>query len=100
MKYDDLKPRQQEWIRKFYDGLGNEAHELEMVIEPTLSYARSYLRYMSSKYCDMDWAPAWIVKDKSRAVDVGSYKIPELLEYAEQRSSEISRASEEVLEVH
>jgi hypothetical protein len=31
----------------------------------------------------MDWAPAWIVKDKSRQVGKGSYLLPELKEYHE-----------------
>jgi hypothetical protein len=91
MKYDDLKPRQQDWIRKFYDGLQNEAQELKHTFRIDDAYTRSYIRYMSSKYCDMEWGPAWIVKDKSRVPDdgrVGVYLIPELQEYGDLRDAE------------
>tara|TARA_B100000497_G_scaffold123818_1_gene157152 strand:- start:67 stop:414 length:348 start_codon:yes stop_codon:yes gene_type:complete len=96
MKYDDLKPRQQEWIQKFYEGLQNEEIELA-TFDPAAvngvrdAYTRSYIRYMSSKYCDMEWGPAWIVKDKSRvATDgrIGVYMIPELQEYADLQDAE------------
>ncbi len=88
MKYDDLKPRQQEWIQKFYEGLQNEALELEEAFEIRDAYTRSYIRYMSCKYNDMEWGPAWIVKDKSRVVTdgrIGVYMIPELQEYGDLR---------------
>ena len=91
-KYDDLKPKQQGYIQNFYVGLQNEAHELEEPFEVRDAYTRSYIRYMSSKYCDMEWGPAWIVKDKSRidqkAVAIGVYLIPELQEYADLRDAE------------
>jgi len=85
MKYDDLKPRQQEFIQKLYEGLLNESVELEEDFQIHDEYTRTYLRYMSSKYCDMEWAPAWIVKDKSRVPTdgtIGKYMIPELIEYS------------------
>lgn len=92
MKYDDLKPRQQDWIQKFYVGLQNEALELEDAFEVRDAYTRSYIRYMSSKYCDMEWGPAWIVKDKSRSAPGptggGVYMIPELQEYGDLRDAE------------
>ena len=50
-------------------------------------YTRVFLRYMSSKYCDMEWAPAWIVKDKSRQTGVGIYSLPEVVEYADYVAS-------------
>ena len=90
-KYDDLKPKQQGYIQKFYVGLQNEAQELEETFEVCDAYTRSYIRYMSSKYCDMEWGPAWIVKDKSRvATDgrIGVYLIPELQEYGDLRDAE------------
>lgn len=87
MKYDDLKPRQQDWIQKFYHGLQNEAQELKHTFRIDDAYTRSYIRYMSSKYCDMEWGPAWIVKDKSRSAPGpnggGVYMIPELQEYGD-----------------
>lgn len=87
MKYDDLKPRQQEFIQKLYEGLLNESVELEEDFQIQDEYTRVYLRYMSSKYADMEWAPAWIVKDNRRQGSrwgrkVGLYKIPELKEYS------------------
>jgi len=85
MKYDDLKPNQQSFIRLFYEGLLNEAEELEEKFEVCDAYTRHYIRYMSSKYCDMEWGPAWIVKDKSRVPTdgrIGVYNIPELLDYS------------------
>jgi len=90
-KYDDLKPKQQGYIQKFHNGLVNEAQELEETFEVCDAYTRSYIRYMSSKYCDMEWGPAWIVKDKSRvATDgrIGVYLIPELQEYADLQLAE------------
>lgn len=90
-KYDDLKPKQQGYIQKFHDGLVNEAQELEEEFEVRDAYTRSYIRYMSSKYCDMEWGPAWIVKDKSRVPDdgrIGVYLIPELQEYGDLRDAE------------
>ena len=90
-KYDDLKPKQQGYIQKFHDGLVNEAQELEEEFEVRDAYTRSYIRYMSSKYCDMDWGPAWIVKDKSRVPDdgrIGVYLIPELQEFGDLRDAE------------
>ena len=84
-KYDELKPKQQGYIQKFYDGLVNEASELEEEFEVRDAYTRSYIRYMSSKYCDMEWGPAWIVKDKDRVPTdgrIGVYMIPELLDYS------------------
>ena len=50
MKYDDLKPRQQEFIQKLYEGLLNESVELEEDFQIHDEYTRTYLRYMSSKY--------------------------------------------------
>ena len=81
-KYDALKPKQQEYIRRFFTGLLTETEDEEPEIEG--EYTRSFLRYMSSKYCDMEWAPAWIVKDKSRQKGVGIYSVPELVEWADE----------------
>ena len=80
-KYDTLKPKQQEYIRRFFTGLLTETEDEEPEIEG--EYTRAFLRYMSSKYCDMEWAPAWIVKDKSRQTGVGIYSLPEVVEWSE-----------------
>tara|TARA_Y100001938_G_C7792631_1_gene283282 strand:+ start:182 stop:511 length:330 start_codon:yes stop_codon:yes gene_type:complete len=82
MKYNDLKPRQQEFVQSFYQGLVLEAENSNEDLSVPLTYTRQYLRYMSSKYCDMEWAPAWIVKDKSRAIGGGEYSLPEVVNYA------------------
>lgn len=79
MKYEELKPKQQEFIINLYTGICKEADGGG--VEILDSYPRQWLKVMSVKYCDMNWAPAWIVKDKSRQVGKGSYSIPELLEY-------------------
>ena len=81
MNYDNLKPKQQEFIINLYTGLCKEADANGVNILD--QYPRSYLKMMSAKYCGMDWAPAWIVKDKSRQVSKGSYTLPELKEYHE-----------------
>ena len=81
MTYNNLKPKQQEFIINLYTGLCKEADADGVVILD--QYPRSYLKMMSAKYCDMSWAPAWIVKDKSRQGDKGVYSLPELKEYHE-----------------
>ena len=81
MNYDNLKPKQQEFIINLYTGICKEADADGVDILDR--YPRSYLKMMSAKYCGMDWAPAWIVKDKSRQVGKGSYILPELKEYHE-----------------
>jgi len=83
--FNNLKPKQQEYIQRFYIGLVEEQKETPASdIEIQVEYTRAYLRYMSSKYCDMEWAPAWIVKDKSRQVGVGIYSLPEVVEFSKQ----------------
>ena len=83
-KYNALKPKQQEYIRKFFTGLLTENDPAaDPDVEVQGEYTRAFLRYMSSKYCDMEWAPAWIVKDKSRQTGVGIYSLPEVVEYAD-----------------
>ena len=79
MTYNNLKPKQQLFIQQLYTGLCKEADADGVVILD--QYPRSYLKMMSAKYCDMSWAPAWIVKDKSRQGDKGVYSLPELKEW-------------------
>ena len=81
MTYNNLKPKQQQFIINLYTGLCKEADADGVVILD--QYPRSYLKMMSARYCGMDWAPAWIVKDKSRQRDKGSYFLPELKEWHE-----------------
>ena len=84
-KNNALKPKQQEYIRKFFTGLLIENDpDAEPDVEIHGEYTRAFLRYMSSKHCDMEWAPAWIVKDKSRQMGVGIYSLPEVVEWADE----------------
>ena len=79
---DTLKPKQLHFIEHLYSGMEVEGID----IQTCTSFSRSWLKYMSSKYLDMEWAPAWIVKDVSRRDDSkkGHYFIPELFEWHEQ----------------
>jgi hypothetical protein len=83
MSYITLKTKQQEFIRNLYNGFVQEAEKEGTEVTILDSYPRQYLKMMSGKYCDMTWAPAWIVKDKSRANGNGSYSLPELKDYHE-----------------
>jgi len=83
MNYITLKTKQQEFIRNLYAGCVVDAENEGVNLTILEAYPRQYLKMMSAKYCDMTWAPAWIVKDKSRQLDGGSYAIPELTEYHE-----------------
>jgi hypothetical protein len=81
-KYSDLKPKQKEFIHIIRDAMVQD-EGIDMDDMKTSSFSRAWLRYMSSKYCDMEWAPAWIVKDPSRRDEnnSGDYFIPEIFEY-------------------
>jgi len=81
MNFDTLNTKQQDYIRNLYDGIVREAQDAEIDVEIRDSYPRQWLKFMSSKYCDMNWAPAWIVKDKTRQQGKGSYMVPELKQY-------------------
>tara|TARA_B100000497_G_C7494906_1_gene302603 strand:- start:76 stop:402 length:327 start_codon:yes stop_codon:yes gene_type:complete len=77
--YNNLKPKQQLFIQQLYKGIFTDAGDTDVVFLD--AYSRQYLKMMSSRFCGMDWAPAWIVKDKSRQVGKGSYSLPELKEW-------------------
>ena len=79
-KYIDLKPKQRDFIHIMRDAI---VEDEGIDLATCSSFSRAWLRYMSSKYCDMEWAPAWIVKDPSRRDEMasGHYLIPELFEY-------------------
>ena len=81
MTYNNLKPKQQLFIQQLYNGMIREAQDNGEDFTIMDSYPRAWLKMMSAKYCDMAWAPAWIVKDKSRQGDKGSYCVPELKEW-------------------
>lgn len=46
----------------------------------TAYFSRNYLRTVAMKN-GMAWAPAWIVKDKSRNTSRGLYEVPEYASY-------------------
>jgi len=83
MNYITLKTKQQEFIRNLYSGIVQDSENEGVEVTILDSYPRQYLKMMSGKYCDMTWAPAWIVKDQSRANGNGSYSLPELKDYHE-----------------
>ena len=78
---DELTAKQHNVIEHLYSGMQVEGID----IETCTSFSRSWLKFMSSKYLDMEWAPAWIVKDVSRRDESkkGHYFIPELFEWHE-----------------
>ena len=78
----NLKPKQLHFIENLYQGIVQEGIDLST----SMSFSRSWIKYMSSKYVDMEWAPAWIVKDVSRRDDSkkGLYFIPEVYEWHQQ----------------
>jgi hypothetical protein len=83
MNYITLKTKQQQFIRNLYTGCVLDAENEGVNLTILEAYPRQYLKMMSAKYCDVAWAPAWIVKDKSRQRAGGSYAVPELMEYHE-----------------
>lgn len=54
-------------------------------------FTRKYLRAIAMKN-GMAWAPAWIVKDKSRKTTRGLYSVPELVSYIELNSPNTENA--------
>lgn len=49
-------------------------------------FSRSYLRAIAFAH-GMAWAPAWIVKDKSRVTTRGVYHLPELAQYIQSQKA-------------
>jgi len=67
----NLKPRQ----RKFVEFLMESGHtNADEVV-----FKRNYLKNIANAF-GAEWAPAWIVKDLSRATKRGFYAVPELAE--------------------
>jgi len=82
-QFQNLKPNQQAFIQDLYKGICRDAEDGEVGLVILGSYSRQYLKMMTAKYCGMQWAPAWIVKNKARSNGSGGYDLPELLEYHE-----------------
>lgn len=69
-----LTPHQMTFCKWLYEDGNTNPH--------TLLFSRNYLRTVAVKN-GMKWAPAWIVKDKSRSTTRGLYRVPELATYLE-----------------
>ena len=70
----NLKRNQLEFLRWLHED-GSTGH----------NFSRNYLRTIAMKH-GMAWAPAWIVKDKSRIISRGLYAVPEYAEYVKSLS--------------
>ena len=71
--YNDLKNKQQEFIRQVAQTATDEG--IPVLMDST--FTRGWLRKVA-KSMNIEWAPAWIVKDVSRQRGRGSYAIPEV----------------------
>lgn len=76
--YSALKPYQQEFIRM----IANWWHGTPATagLTPPTTFDRSLLRSIALNN-GMKWAPAWVVKDKSRQKSRGLYMVPEVPDY-------------------
>tara|TARA_R100000951_G_scaffold51211_1_gene43207 strand:+ start:1348 stop:1707 length:360 start_codon:yes stop_codon:yes gene_type:complete len=72
--YTVLKKKQQEFIHILDRECGTDAYEM----------TRGTLKKIANDN-GIAWAPAWIVKDISRAVKRGTYRVPELAAYRNYR---------------
>jgi hypothetical protein len=72
MTYDELKPKQQEFILWLFDDGNQDPDNTE--------FKRDYLKRVANEN-GMAWAPAWIVKDPSRTEERGYYMVPELADF-------------------
>jgi len=72
----NLKRNQLEFLRWLHEDTGGHTHS---------AFSRNYLRTVAMKH-GMAWAPAWIVKDKSRIISRGLYAVPEYAEYVKSLS--------------
>tara|TARA_Y100000004_G_scaffold195108_2_gene261355 strand:- start:609 stop:1010 length:402 start_codon:yes stop_codon:yes gene_type:complete len=72
MKYSDLTNKQKSFIHHLFD-MGND--------DPTkTTFKRGELKTIAEQG-GWAWAPAWIVKDKTRVVSRGTYNVPELADF-------------------
>ena len=74
--YDNLKNKQQEFIRSV--AFMAESEGIPVLMDST--YSRGWLRKVA-KSMNIEWAPAWIVKDVSRQRGRGEYAVPEVYAY-------------------
>lgn len=69
--YTNLKPKQQAFIHCIAESIGSMT---------TTEFSRKDLKDIANDH-GIAWAPAWIVKDKTRVVKRGLYSVPELAAY-------------------
>jgi hypothetical protein len=79
--YDELKPRQQLFVRyvaEWYESIGQPVDDVDK------TFSRGVLRAIAQQH-GIEWAPAWIVKDKNRfAGRRGAYRVPEVYWYSSE----------------
>ena len=80
--YNNLKPKQKEFIHLLADStrMGSITPSSDVLLDTTDVLSRAILKGIANDN-GIAWAPAWIVKDVSRGVARGMYRIPELTEY-------------------
>lgn len=88
MNYNDLKPKQQNFIH-----LLDAAYEGDATADTT--FKRGFLKKIANDN-GIAWAPAWIVKDTSRVRGRGEYLVPELAQYRGQVDEQIDAEIAEV----
>jgi|694.fasta_scaffold80574_4 uncharacterized heparinase superfamily protein len=76
--YDNLKSYQQEFVRMIANAW--LASSPAVTLKADHGFNRSYLREIAINN-GMKWAPAWIVKDKNRIKNRGTYMVPEVCDY-------------------
>ena len=67
--YDDLKPRQQDFVKMLYD----DGARGDVV-------RRAVVKSVHAQYPDFPW-PSWLTGDKTRRATRGVFYLPELAEY-------------------
>ena len=80
--YNDLKSKQQDFIRKVAETAVAEGKHPH----PDSTFSRNWLRNVA-KSMGIAWAPAWIVKDVSRQRGRGEYLIPEVHAWKETQNN-------------
>lgn len=90
--YDNLKNKQQEFIRSV--AFMAESEGIPVLMDST--YSRGWLRKVA-KSMNIAWAPAWIVKDVSRQRGRGEYVVPEVYAYTKTDTSGAEEIANRIL---
>jgi len=75
--YTNLKPKQQAFIHCLDESISSMT---------TTEFSRKDLKQIANDH-GIAWAPAWIVKDKTRVVKRGTYSVPELAAYRNSKNA-------------